>query len=713
MSYIVATDVGGTFVDAVIRDDTGRTVVGKAPSTPAEPALGVLAAIGAAARQLGLTEREVLRDSRMFRNGTTVTTNAMLQRRGARTGLLITAGFEDTLAIGRVLSRTVGLDERALTDYQHAERPAPVVPSPLTRGIAERIDCDGTVLCALDPASVERAVDELVASGIEALAICFLWSFANPAHERLARDIARERHPRLYVSASSDLVPLIREYERANTTCLNAYLGPTLRGFVGDVERRLASAGFAGNLLIMQSVGGLSPAAQIQRVPVTTLLSGPVGGVIAAQRLGERLGDPNVITTDMGGTSFDVGLIAEGETEVSPVTVIARQLVMHPTVAIETIGAGGGSVAWIDPAGALRVGPQSQGARPGPAAYGEGGELPTVTDADVVLGYIDPAHFLGGAKALHPELAAAVIERHVGVPLGMSLDEAAAGIHTIVNAHMADLIRRVTIDRGHDPRRFSLFAFGGCGPTHATGFAPDVECRRVVIPPAASVFSALGIATADIRHFFSRTATVALPREGSADERELREANAIFAELVTQARAQLAEERIAPADRTITLAVDVRYRGQAHELVVPLRSSPDRPLDAAALTGLRDEFVRLYEMRYGGGARSERQAMELVNLRVEGSARGAGDPARGGREPADGGREPPGDPAHAAIGARSVYWLDVRRREDTPVYDGERLRSGDLVRGRAIVELYAAAVPLYAGQELTVDPLGDFVVSWR
>jgi N-methylhydantoinase A len=703
MWYIVSTDVGGTFVDAVILSPDGSMAIGKAPSTPRDPARGVLAAVEAAAQHRGVPVQEILSRCRLFLNGTTVTTNAMIQRRGARTGLLITRGFEDTLIIGRVMSRTVGLSEAQLMDYPRAERPEPVVPIELTRGVWERVDYAGRVVRPIDLARAEMAVDELVAAGIEALAICLLWSFRNPAHERALADLVRHKYPHLYVSVSSELAPLIREYERANTTAINAYVGPVLDHYLTHVESGLRELGYRHSVLVMQSIGGLCPAQEVRQVAVTTLLSGPVGGVIGAMKLGELVGDRNLITTDMGGTSFDVGLIVDGRPQVSGTTVIERNVIMLPAVDVVTIGAGGGSVAWLDAAGLLRVGPHSQGADPGPACYGRGGDLPTVTDADVVLGYINPENFLGGQMRLSEARAREAIRRHVAEPLGLTVEQAARGIYDIVNAHMADLIRKVTVERGHDPRHFTLVAYGGCGPVHCCGYAKEIGIKRIIVPSAQTVFSALGIALSDIRHFFWRSCPVRIPRSLAAAPEELAALEATRRELLAAARRQLAQDGVPEEAMAFAASVDMRYRDQVHEIQVPL---PAEPLtETGALRSLVTLFQQQYEQLYGRGSASELADMEILNVRIDCWAPPVVRPTI---------REVPyqgPSPERAYLRHRPVYWPELGGYVPTPTFQGEALLPGNEVIGPAVVEMYGTTVPIPPDWRLAVDRWLNFILA--
>lgn len=701
MDYIISTDTGGTFVDAIIIDSGGGLAVGKYSSTPDEPARGILGAVESAARRSGMTLSEALGGCKLFFNGTTVSTNAMIQKKGAKTGLLITRGFEDTLFIGRIKARTAGLDERDITNYQFAtDRPPPIVPISLTRGVRERVDYQGQILCPLDEEEVIKDLEELVGQGIEALAICLLWSFKNPGHEQRIKALAEKHFPQLFVSASSDLIPLVREYERANTTAINCFLGPTLDRYLKSIEEALRVRGYNRDLLVMQSVGGLSPSSEIRRTPITTLYSGPVGGVIATQHLGRLLGEKNLISTDMGGTSFDVGLIVDGVSQSTPMTVVQRYMVMFPTIDVVTIGAGGGSKVWLDEAMTLKVGPMSQGAVPGPACYDLGGREPTVTDADILLGYINPEFFLGGEMRLVAERSREVFEERICRPLGMSLVEAAWGTYEIINAHMADLIRRASVERGYDPREFVLVAFGGCGPTHCTAYGPDIGAKRIIAPPTAPAFSALGIAQSDLRHFFSRSFLLRLSRTKPLEERDLRALNEVIEELLEKGRKQLLAEGVSEGNIVLRPSVDMRYRGQVNELVVPIPNG--RELTRESLEALQETFTVQYERLYGRGSRSELSNIECVSVRVDAIASTAfkHEPivtARSGKEA-------------VPVGERRVYW----GREGwnmTPVYREEALGPGVSLEGPAILEFYATSIPLQPKQKLEVDRYLNLLIT--
>ena len=536
MKYLISVDTGGTFTDVVILDEKGETYIGKAPSTPSDFSEGILSAVGNAREKVGIVESELYQNAQLLCHGTTVATNALLQSTGARVGLLITQGFEDTLTFGRMIARTYGLTEREATNFQKQQPPATVVPPALTRGVRERIDYKGEIICPIELADTQQKIAELVAQGIDAIAVCLLWSFKNPVHEQMIKEMVQRHWPGLYITLSSDLVPIIREYERANTTAINCFVGPVLSDYIEMLENRLEEKGFRNQLLIMQTVGGLSPAGIVAKAAVTTLYSGPAGGVLGAQKLGETLGKGNIITTDMGGTSFDVGLLVDGMPKSEGASIIGKFVTLVPGIEVVSIGAGGGSIAWIDDPPALRVGPQSAGAEPGPACYGAGGELPTVTDVDVVLGYIDPDNFLGGRVKLDYQKAWEAIRIHVAEKLRMSVIEAAQGIYDVVNAHMADLIRKVSIERGYDPRDFDIFAFGGAAGAHCIDYASDVEAKNIIIPNLQAIFSAFGIAKCDIRHFYAQSQYIVI--EPNGDKIDMATVNSTFRELSEQAKEQ-------------------------------------------------------------------------------------------------------------------------------------------------------------------------------
>ena len=495
--YLVASDVGGTFTDTVVVDDSGQVRRYKAPTTPGNLVDGVLATFDLAAAELEASREEFIAGIRLFSHGTTVATNGLLQRRGAKTGVLMTEGFGDTPKTMRGM-KGFGLEDATFKNWRGLRKQYSIVEQPNVREIGERVDYAGRVVRPLDEEGARAAIRELLDRGVEAIAICLLWCTQHPEHERRLVEIVSEEAPELYVSASSDVLPRIGEYSRMITTAVNAFLGPEVAGVTSSLDSTLRDAGLQHRPLLMQSNGGLAAVAEAARSPVSFLLSGPVGGVVGSRLVAAELDEPNVVTADMGGTSFDVGLVVDGRPLLAPVTFMDNQPISVPSVAVQTIGAGGGSIARVedgDAAGRTRAAPAPFR---GPPATASGGTEPTVTDADVVLGLVNPDTFLGGRKPLDREAAAAAIRERVAEPLELSVEEAAMGIKRIVDARMADLCRQATIHKGHDPRNFILVAFGGAGPVHAHAFGAGLGVKKIVVPTTASVHSAMGIAASDL-----------------------------------------------------------------------------------------------------------------------------------------------------------------------------------------------------------------------
>lgn len=697
MNYTLSADAGGTFLDLVVVNSDGQIGVGKALHTSEKPEQGIFAGIAQAAAPFGVSVDELLKQCRLVFHGTTVTTNGIIERAGARTGLLCTRGFEDTLGIGRVRARSEGLTVDELSRYAHVDRPPAIVPFALIRGIGERLDKDGRVLAPLDPDEVERAVASLVAEGVEAIAIAFLHSYANPAHELAAKDIVAARFPSLHVVTSSEIAPVLGEFERTNTAVVNAFLNPLLDRHLDRLSSSLDSLGYDGKLLVMQSIGGVADAAVVRNQSVTTLLSGPVGGIIGAQQIGALIGEPNMVTTDMGGTSFDVGVIVDGKPRFTNQTTIHRQVLLVPAVDIETIGAGGGSIISISETGTIQIGPESAGARPGPACYGLGGERPTITDADVVLGFLDPQSLRIGDHTADASLAVEAVERHVARPLGMSAEEAADAIVQIVNNRMADLVRKATVERGHDPRDFVILAYGGSGPTHCTGYAAEIGAKKVVIPPFASVLSAYGIAHSDVKHSFVRSLNREIAQGKAIPPDLIAAVNDAHAELVDQAKATDASRHAA-----LNLALDVQFKGQMTEIAVHVDGP--FPLDEAGLHALVARFKHLYEQNYGAGASSPASEIMLNALRADLTI-----PILPKYQPRPSDeRRASGSPVPRA--SRRVYWGRDAGWIQTPVFTADDLLPGDEIDGRALIELFKTTVPILAGQRAELDAYRNLIV---
>ncbi|NUT55239.1 MAG: hydantoinase/oxoprolinase family protein, partial [Thermoleophilia bacterium] len=461
--YRIGVDVGGTFTDCVCITPAGEPITAKVPTTPSDPSDGVVEGVAALAAKVGLPVGEFLAQTHRFVHGTTVGTNALVERRGTDTAILTSRGHEDTLVVGKVYQKRAGLSEREMVHMSHLDlADPPLVERERVWGVAERVDYKGSVVCPLQEDEVRRAGEEIVAAGIRSVAVCFLWSFLAPDHERRAAEILREVDPDLFVVCSHAVAPVLGEYERLVTTVLSAYLGPPIDAYLRRLEDRLREDGFGHSLLVMQASGGLAPASEARLNPVTVLDSGPVGGILGAVYLGGVAERERLICTDVGGTTFDVGLVDGGRAIVENAPIVDKYQFRTTKVQVTSIGSGGGSVAWVDETGVLKVGPRSAGADPGPACYGRGGTEATVTDADLVLGYLDPDAFLGGEMQLDRAAAEAALDR-VAEQLGVTRMEAADGIRRILDSQMADLVRRTTIERGYDPREFTLLAYGGMG----------------------------------------------------------------------------------------------------------------------------------------------------------------------------------------------------------------------------------------------------------
>ena len=691
MSFVVAVDSGGTFTDCVVVDDEGRLVWAKSPSTPPRFEEGVLGAVGEAAGRLGLSLADLLADTRLFAHGTTVATNILITRTGARTALLTTRGHEDAIIIGRTVQKVAGLSEGEIIDVARLSKADPLVPRSSIYGVDERVDSGGSVVAPLRLERLERLAARLREEGVEAIAISFLWSFLNPDHERRLRDWQRGNgagRPDWFVTASSDLAPVIREYERTATTVLNAYLTPGVRGYLKRMGDRLRDAGHAGAISVMHSAGGVSSLDEARDRGVTLLSSGPAGGMLGARALARRLGLDPAIATDVGGTSFDVGTIVDGEPGYAEAPVFAKYPVAVPIIDVTSIGAGGGSIAWIEPeSGVLKVGPRSAGAAPGPACYGAGGTEPTVTDANLVLGAIDPDHFLGGRMRLDRRAAVEAIRSRVGEPLGLQPEEAATRIVEIVNSQMADLIRRITVERGLDPGGFAVFAYGGAAGLHAGAYARKLGCRHVVVPRAAAVFSALGIGLSDVKR-------VAMASDPSRAPFDLVRWRARFRALEESLRHELDRERLPTGDLALRRFVELQFRGQVHAVRVPVEDADLARDDGGE--AVIERFSELYEAKYGRGSAYRQAGVEAMTFVVEGVA---GLPLPEPEALPDDGA----DPANAEAGERPLHLPDAAGPVRARVYSAERLRPGNELTGPALVEAEDTTVLVHPGQRLWVD----------
>jgi N-methylhydantoinase A len=667
-SLAVAVDIGGTFTDIALHDAaSGRIWRAKTPSVPADPSQAFLTGVQLALSDAGHSAPSLER----VLHGTTVATNMILEDKGARTALVTTAGFRHVLTIGRQ-----DIPRRA--NYLAWVKPARPVPASRVFEIKERIGAGGVVIEPLDEESVRIAAEACRAAKVEAVAVCLLHSFANAAHEKRAAEILRAALPGVAVTASSDVLPVVREYERSLATVLNAAVMPGVSTYVSRLEARLADEKVTAPLLLMQSNGGVAGGATIRRAPALTALSGPAAGVVGARDVAAACGIKDIITVDIGGTSADICLIKDGRIALTQSGHVGNWPLPLPMVDMVTIGAGGGSIAAVD-GGSLTVGPQSAGAEPGPAAYGRGGTMATVTDAHVVLGHL-PSTLLGGRMALDVAAAARAIDLRVAGPLGLTPHAAARGILAIIDNNMMGALRLVSVERGHDPRDFTLVPFGGAGPLHGCSLAALLGIKRVLVPPAPGVLCADGLLAADLKADFSRT----LPRAGAID---LERARAIYGELSRQADAWLAGEQVAPADREQTRIALLRYHGQGSELSVPW-------VDDAA--GVEAAFNEAHRTLYGFALES---AIELVTLRVEAT----------GRMPA-----PPRPLLSAGSGAKSAATLPVHfagGTRDVPLYERATLGAGDRIAGPAIISQLDATTLVLPGWQAEVHPSGAILLS--
>ena len=666
ISYI-GVDVGGTFTDAVGMAVDGTTARAKASTTPQAHVDGILNSLDRLAEVAGLSPEALLAGAERVSVGTTVVTNAIAQMRGRRTGLLVTKGFRDTLRIAR--------SPRVPTVDPFAQAPMPeLIPLPLIAEIDERVDADGDVVVALDEAQVVQQVRRLVAEeGIEALAVCYLWSFLNPVNEARTRELLSREFPDLFLSVSSELYPVVREYERMVTTCLNAFVSEVVTSYVEELDARLSAAGFSGRVYLGQSLGGSLDPAEAKRRPLHLFNSGPVGGVIGARRLADAMGVDDILTADMGGTSLDVSLVREGQPDVTHRTVIERFETGLSQVDITVVGAGGGSICWLDARGAPRVGPHSAGAVPGPACYGQGGEEPTVTDVAAVLGLIDPEYFLGGAMALDVDAARASIEGRLGA-LGGTAEEIGAQFTRIIVGNMLQAVRTVSVQRGRDPRGLAMFAYGGASGLFAAEICRGIGISRVIVPDVAAVFSASGLLAADPIRTEGRTV------HWPPDSGDLDTLNGTLAEMHESAVGNLGGRGFGRDEIEVEYVFAMRFAGQTFDVDVPMEARPLTDDDRAPLV---TAFQQRYAELYGAGSVWENFPMVVMTARVV---------ARGVRE-----KPPParlqaaaGDPDDARQaarrGTRRVYLTDVGAWTDVEIYQAGLLGVDVRLEGPCIVE---------------------------
>jgi N-methylhydantoinase A len=677
MSWFIGVDVGGTFTDFhCLNELTGEAFVHKAPSTPDNPARAIVEGVRAVASRLGIDFEAI----RRLAHGTTVATNALIQRKGGKVALVTTKGFRDLLEIGRqVRPHMYSLQE---------DHPEPVVPRHWRFEVDERMTADGTAERPLDETGIARIADEIKAAKVDAVAVGFLFSFLNPEHERRAADALSARLPGLYISRSSEVQPEFREYERFSTTVLNAYLQPVLARYLADLGDRVGEISPKIQIGINQSAGGLMSIGRSHRFPVRTALSGPAAGAVGAIHMAKLSDRPNVVTLDMGGTSADVALIRDWRTDTAHDRQVGGFPVRLPMIDINTIGAGGGSIAWFAPDGLLKVGPTSAGAVPGPACYGLGGTQATVTDANLVLGRLSPKGLLDGKVALDAAASRRAIQP-IAERLGFTVERTAHGMLAIVVANMVRAIRTVSVERGHDPRGYALMPFGGAGPLHATDVARSIGMGEILVPPAPGILCAQGLVVSDLKEDFVRTRRTRLAAA------EIPAMKGVITDLSAEAERWLDSEGVRASDRESLLTLDMRYVGQNFELPVRLPSAALPEVGVLARL-----FAAAHEQSYGYA--NLEAPIEVINFRLTGRARRA--------EPAT----PPAAKAPSAsptqVGRRPVHFR-WEVADDTPIYRRDALLPGHRLTGPAVVEQLDATTLLYPGDKLTVDAAGSLLIE--
>ncbi len=695
--YIIGVDTGGTFTDVVVLSDHGKVWTAKASTTPDDFSRGVMDAVAQAARAVGVDTGELLGDTTLFKHGSTVATNALITHNGCKVGLITTKGFEDTTEIMRAIGRVDGLSGDELKHVTWITKPEPFVPRERVIGVRERMDYQGNEIVPLNWDDVMQAIRRLMEEDkVEAIAVSLMHAWANPRHEEEIRALTAEADPhrKIFWSFASSLSQVAGEYARANTAILNSYLGPTVERYLKGLESKLQSGGLKGPLLIMQGNGGVAHREHVSAI--ANLQSGPAGGMIASAHVAGLLKHKNVITTDMGGTSFDVGLITDGYWRYAQEPIVERFRMLQPIIDIESIGAGGGTIAQVEAeTGRLLVGPRSAGASPGPVCYDGGGEQVTVTDCDLALGIIDPNFFLGGRKSLNKNKALRAIDDTIARPLKLKTHEAAAGVHDIVNAKMSDLIRRQVVRTGYLPEEFVIYAFGGAGPVHASGFAAELGIRQIYIFATSPVFSAFGAAAADVIRTRVMSCQYVLPADPGVINQRLKTVE----EEMTGA---LSDEGFKARQIEFRRFFTMRYRRQSAG--VEMAVGWDR-LQAKRLAEMQSAFEKKYQELYGVGAGYAKAGIEISEIRVDAVGKVA--------KPKLTARRKSGGSARGALkGKRRVFFTRPERKFiDTAVYDYNRLSVGAVVRGPAIIELPFTTALVPPEHKVTVDPYLNLVMA--
>ena len=694
MGFVIGIDVGGTFTDAVAISSDGRMVSAKTPSTPPDYGVGVLNAVDLLASELRLDTRHLLAETEYIAHGTTSSLNSLVMGNVPNVGFLTTKGHRDSIFIMNVEGRYLGRPQHELQDVTSQNKPRNIVPRRLAREITERIDRAGSVIVPLNEEHAREVIREILAEGVRAIAVSLLWSFGNPAHEHRLRELIHEQDPTVFVAVSSEVSPRIREFARHSTTIMSTQIGPGLKIYLSELESRLRDRGMAGSLLVMQSSGGAIAAGEAAASAITTIGGVLTGGVVGCVRLAGQLGHRNVIATDVGGTTFLAGLVVDGEPVRVSETIVNQFPINVPSLKVEAIGSGGGAIAWIDTGGNLRVGPASAQAVPGPACYGAGGEEPTNTDANLVLGILPETGLLGGLRPIRKDLAVEAIRTRIAEPLGLTVEEAAAAIHAVQNAQTGDLLRKIVVESGYDPRDFVIYAFGGAGPAHCAAYAAEVGVGEVVVPlgPVASAFSAFGLAVSDIVLVREHSDPMTAPFDPTR-------VSANFDRLEREVLEAMNRQGIPLSRVEIHREIDMRYGLQLGEVTASVEAGD---IGTTSLEECVATFELNYARLYGEGSGFREAGIHGITFRVRGVGILNVDPQFEALEQATG-----PDASEAILTRRSVC-LDGRKGyRNTPVYDYTRLRAGHRIQGPAIIQVPTTSVVIPEGMHSQIDGLGN------
>jgi N-methylhydantoinase A/oxoprolinase/acetone carboxylase beta subunit/N-methylhydantoinase B/oxoprolinase/acetone carboxylase alpha subunit len=688
----VALDAGGTFTDGVVLADNGETLTAKSHTTPEDPGIGTMNCLGKLATLGGMSLRHFLGRTKTIVHGTTLATNVVASKAGPKIGTITTKGFRDRLTFQQVAKDEYKEAQRELFDFR-LDAPQPLTRRHLMTEVEERVNYLGTVLTPLNEEDVRKAVAHLKKHGVESIAVLLLFSHENPAHERRIAEIIKDEWPEVDVALSSQVVPIMGEVERWSTTMFSAYVAPKVRFYVSRIQEMLKTEGFKGELVFVQNNGGLATPSIVMENPASLMLSGPAAGPRLGLYLGAEQDTSNIVTVDMGGTSCDVGVVSDGKVDIVPLQIIEAKKFALPSVDVNAVGAGGGSVAWVDLTGRLQVGPKSAGASPGPACYGAGGEEATVTDADVVLGYIDPQYFLGGETRLRKDLAENAIREKIAKPLNMTVTEAAAAIHDVINATMASAIDVSFAQRGYDPRDFTLCAAGGAAPVHAVRLIGELGIRRLMVPKVAPIFCAFGMLFTDLKHDFTR------PYFAQTAAADLKRINELYAEMEQQAREILSREAAEEKDIVVEKSMDMRYYGQFRE-----KSSevPAGPVTQHSLNAAVRNFHDIH--RASQGYSDERYPTEIIRLHLTASAKVERPQVKEIEQGTD-------DASEALKGTRKAYFAELKDYVETKIYDGEKIRAGNVLQGPCIIEEKLTNLVVPPNVKMSVDRHGTYTAE--